>query len=118
MMEVVPQPGNVLEVRLQGVVHGRDYAALRRQMDALVGRAHHANLVVELDGVKAVTPGAAWQDVRMARQVRHLDRVALVGRGWWRAAAWALKPFVGHARHFPSAKRTEALLWARDPPPR
>lgn len=119
MLDITEQPGNVLELRMSGTLRGRDYDALTPRVEDAISHHDHVNVVCAFDDVHRVTPSAAWQDTKMVKHLGHFGRVAIVGdKRRARAIAWASKLVAKRARHFPSARRTEALLWARDPPSR
>ena len=107
--------GNVLGLRLDGTLTGVDYAGVAPTIERLIDEYPKVRILVRVDRMPAVEPGAIWEDLKMGRHFLHFGRMAAVTDLDW------IRRYVGMVgavvpmpvRRFPVAEEDAAWDWIK-----
>jgi hypothetical protein len=113
--------GNVLNLRLSGLLRKQDMLDLQRKSRVLIEQGRKLRVLVIIEGFRGWEKTAAWDDMGedMAFMLEHGDdivKMALVGDEAWKEEAFM---FVGkgvratRVEYFPTEKMKEAAAWVR-----
>ncbi len=114
MLEIMDRSsGNVLGLRLDGRLTGADYADVAPTIERLIDEYPKVRILVRVDRMSGVEPGAIWEDLKMGRHFLHFGRLAAVTDHDW------IRRYVGMVgavvpmpvRHFPVAEEDAAWHW-------
>ena len=108
--------GNALGLRLQGKLTADDYDQFLPEIERVLEKHDKVRLLIELKGVKGITPKALWKDLKFdIRHFRDIERLAVVGEEKWDEVLTTLsKPFVGgEVKHFQPSELRSAWSWIK-----
>ncbi len=110
---ITPSPPGVVRAQASGTLTREDYATVLPILREAVEEHGTVQLLVEVNDLKAVTPMAAWKELKFdVQHARDIGRFAVVGDAAWLKPLVALAgTVVGEARLFASAERADAHLW-------
>jgi len=117
MMKVMDRSsGNVVGIRVDGTVTGDDYAGLAPTIEKLITEHGKVRVLVRVDRLTGMEPGAIWEDFKMARHIRDFSGMAVVTDIDWvrRFVGLESAVFPMAMRHFPLADEDAAWHWLCD----
>lgn len=111
-------PERVVAIQIIGTLGKKDVEVLDSQLDLQVEQHGTIRLLVELVDFKGLTPGAAWEDAKLAfEHFRDIERIAVVGESRWEKEMTHLAKLftAAEVRYFDVERRDAAESWIREP---
>jgi hypothetical protein len=108
-------PAGVIGVEISGELGADDYQQVLLPLVERAAAAGAIRCVIVIPDWQGISGGALWQDAKMgAETLRNWKRTALVTDIEWMTHVASLFGWMtpGEFRHFPLAKRDEAIAWA------
>ena len=115
-VEIVDPAGNLLQIRIRGMLKKADYDRIIQIAKEAIAREGKIRALAILDGFEGWERHEDWGDVSfMMEQGQHIEKMAIVGDEKWRddALAFTAKGFRPTAIEFffPPSRLNEAGLW-------
>lgn len=105
---------NIFEISVDGSITRTEFDAAMARLERMIAQHGSIRLIEIIHGLGGIAPSALWEDLRLApRNLKHLDRVAVVAdQAWIEWMATLARPFV-HAemRTFPLDQLEQARTW-------
>jgi hypothetical protein len=118
MLTRLPESGDAyLTYAVQGKVTTEQVRFVQQDMEAAAAGGRGARVLLKVEDLGGVTPGAVWQDLsHVADYVRHLDRIAVVGESTLISVATKAANLLPKtkARFFTHEETDAAREWLRE----
>jgi hypothetical protein len=111
------ESGDILGFKMSGTLTEGDYREiLVPEMERAIRRHGTIHMMLYFEDFEGWTPGAAWEDIKLAPKLRHIDRIAIIGREnleqWMADLAKFFAGFTdAELRFFREEQRDEARDW-------
>lgn len=112
--------GPIVGLRVDDTVTKDDYERVTPVLDRVIQEHGELNLLLRIDDLSSVEPGAVWEDLKF--DVQHLRDIAccavVTDEAWLRRSARVTGPPFGiEVRAFHSAEEDAAWSWLKDTTP-
>lgn len=108
---------SVVGLQAIGTLEKSDFEVLGLQLDVQVEQHGTIRLFIELVDFEGMTPGAAWEDAKLAfKHFTDIERIAVVGESRWEKEMTNLAKLftAAEVRYFDVEKRSAADSWIRE----
>ncbi|KUG20447.1 hypothetical protein ASZ90_009816 [hydrocarbon metagenome] len=114
--------GNVLGFRAIGTLTEADYReVVVPEMDRAIEKHGSIRLLVKIEDFQGWTPGGAWEDFKQFQNLKHIERMAVVGDENWEGWMSGLLKFFtvfteAEIRFFKEERIGDAVAWVQQKP--
>ncbi|MEO6787179.1 MAG: STAS/SEC14 domain-containing protein [Chthoniobacteraceae bacterium] len=106
--------GNVLEIALHGKLNREDYEKILPDIDKAIQEHGKVRFLITMHDFHGGDAGAMWADIKWsARNLTHVQRIAIVGEKTWHKWMTALCRLctTAHVRYYTTDQLDEAKAW-------
>lgn len=103
---------NVLGYEVRGRITKEEFETFEKDFEAEISTHGKVRILLYLPEIPAIEPGALWEDLKLARYLRDIEKYAVVSDSDF--AEWGAKVNDAVVRSFDTSQYDEAWRWVRE----